>query len=293
VVDEVVHRHRVNGGAWVTDDPIPVDLDFVGDHLVDGDPIVWPLYDAATFTAGQTVGRQVGIIREGATAVWSNEVSDEMAAAPAVTATHRAGVLHSFGYSSGTATINDIPLTAGDKVVVHVHTISDAEGTVSGNGGAVTFTKIGESASGTGNRSRAYYADTSGITELDLAITGSGYGKFIEVVTLTGAAAGAPASSNFASISAAGEETHNADGGLNPEANGVCVLSMCGHDIPSGPQYVWTGATEVVEIGDATAEGSAAFKTSSGTATINGANGVPAGPGYGTLTRAATKWNPA
>lgn len=117
-VDQVVHRHRVNGGAWVTDDPIPVDFAFIADHLVDGEPIVWPDYAAASpFPAGSTVGRMVGIIRDGST-VWSNEVSDEMAAAVAAAWTPEpAPAGQNIGYGSAVATFAGIHFGEGLGVI--------------------------------------------------------------------------------------------------------------------------------------------------------------------------------
>lgn len=65
--DYVLHRYRVQPsggsfGAYVTE-TLPVDLAFVADHLNDNLPIALPLYNAATFANGDTVGRQWGIQR--------------------------------------------------------------------------------------------------------------------------------------------------------------------------------------------------------------------------------------
>ena len=78
--DYVEMRHRVDGGAWVTEDPVLVTSDWVMDYIIDGNPRPRPLYDAATFAGGVTLEVQEGVTRGEDATVWSDSLIDVMAA---------------------------------------------------------------------------------------------------------------------------------------------------------------------------------------------------------------------
>ena len=64
--DYVETRHRVDGGAWVVEDPVFVSSTWFTDHITNGVPRVLPKYSAAApFPAGSTVEVQEGVTRGG------------------------------------------------------------------------------------------------------------------------------------------------------------------------------------------------------------------------------------
>lgn len=77
--DQIIMRHRVNAGSWVTETAVDFTSDFWMDYHVDGNPYTWPLYDAAwsSFANGDVIDVQEGIIRGGVT-TWSSTLSDTL-----------------------------------------------------------------------------------------------------------------------------------------------------------------------------------------------------------------------
>lgn len=174
-VDTVHHRHRENGGSWVTSDPIPVDMAFIGDHLVDGIPIEWSDYDPSDYWGGgMTIGRMVGISRQGGTVEWSNEVSDTLdpyIAPPGFTLVAApAGQAN----TATTHTFTNIPFLDGIPVVlVSGESINGVSITPSGGGTTTTLTD--RVTAGSANRAAIYsHTTTVAAGNYDVVVSHSG-----------------------------------------------------------------------------------------------------------------------
>jgi hypothetical protein len=81
--DYICCRWRIDGGAYTNETNVLFDSDFFLTYGVDGVNYPWPLFDAQTFTAGQVVEVQEGILRDGVT-TWSSTLSDTIGG-PALT----------------------------------------------------------------------------------------------------------------------------------------------------------------------------------------------------------------
>lgn len=149
--DYVVLRYRVDGGAWVTEDPVLVTSAWVATYIVDGDPHPWPFYDAAIFTAGEVVEVQGGVTRGAAATVWSNTISDTIAGAPATASIPLEKTeFFSVGYGSNTVTMTAVPFETGVRIIFLNHSDA-ADRVVTGiTCGGVACTKRGELAAGAG-----------------------------------------------------------------------------------------------------------------------------------------------
>ncbi len=275
-------------------------VDGAGDtHVVTSDDIIlasegsysfpWTAFAATTFAGGAIVTVKERIERGIYSSAWSNIISDTMTSFAVV---HRRSEEIDFGYGGGPGALaSPITIQSGDKVVVFLSASfnGSAMNSLTANSGAITFTEIG-STTAVNRRGYAYYADTSGVTSLNLslAVTGSTQCITVHAVSVQGAAAGAPAGSYFERRSTTNEDPHDVDGGLALPAGGT-VLSMVGE----AGNLVWSGAIEFSgsEITAVTAQHSAvAQQLTAGNITILGQ--PSGGSGYTTLVIANVSFSP-
>lgn len=295
--DYVNLRYRENGGAWITETPVLVTSAWVATYVVDGTRHPWPLYDADTFPASTLVEVQGGVTRGADATVWSNIVGDTMAAAPRVTAVHRQSAILDLAYGTGPGTMSGVIIEAGDKVVIHVHgKFNDVPQTitaVTANSGAITFTQIGTPTAAANDRVYTFYADTAGVTSLNLSIAvgGSTQVMAVHVHSVQGAAAGTATASHHEVRNITNPDPIDLDGGLSVPANGVALLAVTNYASPSLP-LDWTGATENADVNTG-----AVVRSATATQTVNGnvtILGQPSGgPGYGNIGITNTTWSPA
>ncbi len=284
-------RWRVDGGAWTTEDDVLLDEELASalyyDNMEGGEGVLeWPLFAAATFAADELVEVQGGL-RRGSETAWGNIISDTMAGA--ASAVFRRAEVINVSYSPGTYNLaSPVTIDDGDKVLVLVHgNYNGATITFAANSGAITFTKIG---SGGAAGAEAFYADTSGATSLDLALTTAGFprGFGVHVLSIKGAAAGLPADDFFEVRSIAGQDNHDVDGGLEAPANGVMVILV--GERGSNPITGWVGATEVSEVLETDWRSAVAVQTTPANATVAGQSG--GGISYDNMHTVVTTWSP-
>lgn len=289
VGDTIRLSWAVNGGAATTET-----------HTVTSDDLLvastgslnlpWPAFAAASagFAGGSIIAVKEWIERGAAKSPDSNTISDTTALA--VSSILRRAESIRPGYGGGPfSPASPITIASGDKVLVTIFSYgvsSPVIASLTANSGAIAFTKIGTPAAGDGNFSAvSFYADTSGVTSLDLVATASA-GAFAEVLFLVtsirDAAAGGPASSYYERRSLAGTGPYDVDGGLSPPTNGQVILGM---GVPNAP-YSFTGATEY-----AGAEVGTDIKCSQAFATAAG-NVILSGPDYAPLFICNTTWGP-
>lgn len=142
--DYVTLRYRENGGAWVNETPVLVTSAWVATYVVDGTPHPWPLYDADTFPASTLVEVQGGVTRGADATVWSNIVSDTMAAGPALGAMTLAtstNVFTSTGSGTNSHTYTAVPFPAGRPLIIFGKAGSAAFDSVTINGASATLVK--------------------------------------------------------------------------------------------------------------------------------------------------------
>ena len=212
--------------------------------------------------------------------------------------THRSTQNRSYGFGNTPATAWDsFAIADGDKLVLHVYAQENVGSlsAVTANSGAITFTQIGTTASDGNRRVSAWYADTTGVTSITPAFTvgASVYGMSFAAFSVTGAASGTAAANAISAGYVAGPETIDMDGGLAAVTDGALILTAA-YEYNAAPPFTWTGATEVDETDADTAALSSAVQTTAAAVTINGAGhpSVP-GPGFGSLGKIATQWDPA
>lgn len=214
------------------------------------------------------------------------------AASGPVAVTHRSTAYFGTGYGSGPATLSGVTISSGDKVVVFIHNSGNGAQTVTGltaNSGAITFTQICVNPNWN-DRLYVFYADTTGVTNLDLSATLSGSSRDtgFSVVTLTGAASGSAVSCTVSENSITNPDPIDVDNSLSAPTNGALLVSVWSGTSSSG--HVYTGATEIGSVVSGGDELSVASQTTAGNVSILGQ--PSGGPGYGGLLAAAVTFQP-
>jgi len=292
--DYITMRWRVNGGAWNRD----TDHLFTSDDFWDSEDGVaafaWPLFAAATFPGGALVEVQEGVLRSPDPIVWGNIVSDTMAAAVSREHKRSAEIAIGFGGGAGTLPGGSITFSALDKVVLHLSILSTTNpGTVTGvtaNGGALAFTKIGESDAAYYRKAHAYRLDlpvgTTILTDISVATTiAAAFNIVMHVEAIRGSTAGAPAASYFEKRTSAAPGAQDVDGALAVAANGQMLVSVGNFGNAAG---TWTGATQDGEVVDAGTSVASAIAAQTTAGDVIYSNAITAD-----LSIAVTKWNPA
>jgi hypothetical protein len=279
----------LNGAAYSDD------TSDVSSRLYNGDVIDLKLTTSgeheAVVTVSLTIGgetREIGFTTEAAEP------------APSYAAVHLRSALVAYSYGSSPANgteaakLTGLACEDGDKIVIYLDCHFNGEKSVTAvtaNGGTIAFTPIGATPAGS-RVAYAFYADTAGLTSLDLAIAVSGSTRAIHahVFALRGAQTGGPDASSFERRAVTNEPQHDVDGGLSLPAGGSILLMVGSSSILP---FSFTGATAFAgsALTDAQSGSAAAEQTEAGNVTVNGK--ATGGLSYTTLNIVNTAWAPA
>lgn len=178
-VDEITMRWRVDAGSWTDETNVSVDSAFYYDHILDGEPLVWPLYAAAVFSGGDVVDVQVGVLREGVT-VWSNTLSDTIAVSDA---TFAYGGKATSASSSTVVNFTGVTFGSPGRALIFLTGYSNLGGTTDSTAPSLTLTPTGGGSGinctllGSGGRSAsrafAIYQSDSDVAAASYVLTGT------------------------------------------------------------------------------------------------------------------------